>query len=715
METHPHLFLFGIDLPYMKGLVSDEWLYHLLHFHDKRFAESYRLLFFLFNQRQRHHALMATAVKVKADPHAMTAFEKMVNEPNFDTILKEAQANPESAQARAILRVVSPLIRSVGRKIPYSPLERNHALTMMYSYTQYFGPPNLFVTISPAPTDFGLLIRVASSGATAVHELPLTERARIALKHPVLAVKVFWKLLNSVCEYLVGLPLSEVGKRKTQHAYTRATGIYSKAFAIYGVLESQGKNLHAHQILNSSEPTYVVQQLSHDQDFVSAMATVLDSQVLASLPDSVYLHLNERREKMKAERTMGLKPQERPAPGLTECPLPDVDFQAYTERYQTVMSMTGYHYRHVKRCHVGRMGKYQCAFGYPRPQHSHTGPLELSFSLDETGKNVLQVSKKITPWPVRNDHPVKTHPLLQEPADRLLIWDLRRSSEYDASLVATSPPLSASTGGNTNVEIMPSQVQAKGIVHYLADYFVKNSHAVQVTLPLLGNAIHTVYKYAPADESSDAITMRIFKRLLNNLSGATEVGIHEVISTLLGHGSFHCSHPTWYIFVWPALKFARTKITTTKVESTDNEESDSEDDVEPDPSDHTTDIPLPINVYNTDVEMAPNRTTDVADVYVVKTTKQKVVLQQNQLWYHRGPKLEFLTFPEYGCIIEIIPAKRVAKTVKSPAPGAGRKPNAIFDFDTEFLLYGSYVQLFAHYNMCLSSLASLHPLILGLS
>ena len=69
--------------------------------------------------------------------------KKKKNEPKFDNILQLARDDPTSTAGKKavqdILDAFSPLIRTIGAKIPWNPLERKSALSHLYAMTQTYG------------------------------------------------------------------------------------------------------------------------------------------------------------------------------------------------------------------------------------------------------------------------------------------------------------------------------------------------------------------------------------------------------------------------------------------------------------------------------------------------------------------------------------------------------------------------------------------------
>ncbi len=63
----------------------------------------------------------------------MQRLKHVLQEPGFDAELDAAVANPKGPEAKRLLRIMMPLLRTTGRKIPWGPLERANELPKMYA------------------------------------------------------------------------------------------------------------------------------------------------------------------------------------------------------------------------------------------------------------------------------------------------------------------------------------------------------------------------------------------------------------------------------------------------------------------------------------------------------------------------------------------------------------------------------------------------------
>ena len=101
----PYLFPRGLnkDIIESSATVPERVVKRWLTFYDTRFATAHKLLFFLFSQKMRHGAALATHLKLKGGKFAKQ-FSDLINEPNFDSELKFCVNHPGSKRAKALYR-----------------------------------------------------------------------------------------------------------------------------------------------------------------------------------------------------------------------------------------------------------------------------------------------------------------------------------------------------------------------------------------------------------------------------------------------------------------------------------------------------------------------------------------------------------------------------------------------------------------------------------
>jgi len=163
----PHVFPYGVGVP--RSSLSPNFTRYLMLHHSNAFANEPRLYFLLFNQLQRHTNCRSTSLRVKAQKKHIDAVTRITKRPDFMPRLEAANANPDSADAKALLASLHPHIITLGAKAPYGPAARkasfNHLLAGMNrldnsshllatyfkvicAYVFRFGTGQLFITMA---------------------------------------------------------------------------------------------------------------------------------------------------------------------------------------------------------------------------------------------------------------------------------------------------------------------------------------------------------------------------------------------------------------------------------------------------------------------------------------------------------------------------------------------------------------------------------------
>ena len=134
-----------------------------------------------------------------------------------------------------------PFLNIVGSGVSWSSLDRANTLTRLYAMNQFFGTSFMFVTISPSMRNTPLTIRMCSSSDGEEFNLPpLHARTQIIADNPIIAARVFDRMMRAFFEIICGFPLEHFTGHKTNvdrllqgnsscyiGAFGRLKGIYS--------------------------------------------------------------------------------------------------------------------------------------------------------------------------------------------------------------------------------------------------------------------------------------------------------------------------------------------------------------------------------------------------------------------------------------------------------------------------------------------------------
>ena len=102
---------------------------------------------YLCNAFSRHRSQSNVTARVRKDSAAQLV--ELTNAEQFQHDSVIAEKDPESEEAKELVKQISPLVQLAGGKVPWSPLERLSATHHMYALYHTFGPPAFFVTFAP--------------------------------------------------------------------------------------------------------------------------------------------------------------------------------------------------------------------------------------------------------------------------------------------------------------------------------------------------------------------------------------------------------------------------------------------------------------------------------------------------------------------------------------------------------------------------------------
>ena len=329
----PWLFFSGRGVGF-HGSAPKPFARHVLRQADRRFDDK-TFSFLLFNQVQRHAAISSVAGRVKSDPASILRFKELVMNDSFRSRVQEAVDNPTSPDAEAIMREVTPLLKSCGASVPFSQGERSSSITKLISMVHLHGLPSWFITVSPPDQDNILTFRMANgtpghaNDGTEVFlrveaQPDLTARMRAVANNPAAAAEMFKTLVEVVMKHLVGLDLTG-NIKKTQPANSRRGVFGGKPTAHMGVVEAQGRGtLHIHFcVWGCGLPPDFLEQIADNERLATLAGRAIDTAVQGFLPE--WLHEERETEQHEAEQRKadGLpKPPRRRHGTLTPCPIP---------------------------------------------------------------------------------------------------------------------------------------------------------------------------------------------------------------------------------------------------------------------------------------------------------------------------------------------------------------------------------------------------------
>jgi len=315
----------------MSGLPLD-LARHLFLQHSCKAAHDSRIYFYAFNMLQRMTAASTAGVRIKNSTDVVKRFMSIVNAPGFLHRLRQAKLDPDSEDAKRLVMLITPLLASAGRKIPYSPQARKSSFADFIASYYRFGCNFLFLTMSLDDKNHALCIRAShvskrnvgfpfrdeglrramqnrdtefkfsvgrdDPDGTAEQDkhgneifcrtIPITESAllRLVANNPVSATQLFKKVFDAILECLLAIPgyCGQVLDEIPIHHPLRK-GVVGILTDILANLEANCRGtLHFHAILAGIINAYLLQALVHSDIFMEAIAVVFDSMIQTELP-----------------------------------------------------------------------------------------------------------------------------------------------------------------------------------------------------------------------------------------------------------------------------------------------------------------------------------------------------------------------------------------------------------------------------------------------
>ncbi len=249
---------FPCEFPLAKGLTKGisglplDLARHLYLQNSCKAAHDSRIYFYAFNMLQRMTAASNAGVRLKNTTDIVKRFMSIVNEPGFLHRLRVAKHEPDSEDAKRLVMLISPLLASAGRGIPYSPQARESSFADFMASYYRFGCSFFFLTMALDDKNNALCIRASYVSKRNIgfpfrdeglrramqnreaefkftvgkddpdgsaekdidgneifcRTIPITEQAllRLVANNPVAATQLFKKVFDAILECLLAIP-----------------------------------------------------------------------------------------------------------------------------------------------------------------------------------------------------------------------------------------------------------------------------------------------------------------------------------------------------------------------------------------------------------------------------------------------------------------------------------------------------------------------------
>jgi hypothetical protein len=257
---------------------------------DTRFQRRHSLIFLLHNQKQRHSLAADIATKVRGGHPAVTAFQRLVADGHLEERVRMANRDPDHADSRALVRLLTSIVHITGKNVEWSTLKRKSTLRQMYALGNHFDVFTYFVTISLSDTHSALLLRLATDqgdyGVVRSIEIPLLQntsefpttrqRNKIVASNPAAQAKLYSSLIYAVLSYLIGLSPVHLRKKNPPSLYERPVGVLGKCLSYISVTESQERlSPHTHaQIVTNLSASIVRRNIDNPERMATLMRQI---------------------------------------------------------------------------------------------------------------------------------------------------------------------------------------------------------------------------------------------------------------------------------------------------------------------------------------------------------------------------------------------------------------------------------------------------------
>ena len=589
----PYLFPFGITQGVMgTGAVSESLRETWLSFYDQRFAQDANFIFFMFDQLQRHANNKAVAYKIKYGGEREQNFVKIVNDEKFSQSLRTALCDPKSSAMKDIKKCIAPLVRIIGRKLPWTVFERADVIGKIKALSIYFGPATYFITFAPSMKEQTLCLRICSDKKDEEFEFPdIFERTKLITENPVAATKIFYRLLEQFFEIIVKLPLNTFTGRNTNYnalieqEIKGVCGAYGPASAHIGVIEEQTSgNLHYHGLIFGTWNVRQIQLWVHCGEARKRFEQLLDNHIRCTIPDclkefhGITTSNAEKTKKLFIDwfcNDISIEKAKEIAKVLMAFTHNIIDYEKeYPDNVKELewesskIAARVNHHKHSATCWKKRRYK-NCRLAFPQPQAEKTFFGEIYLNDNDEAVCKERIS---SPAP-RGDN------LFSVPDERVIVHRLARRDEFEENQVPINDMTTALLRCNTSIQPIMTLKSAKAAGYYTANYMKKHPFELDRFIPLLLQIEEEQRKYpSTASDAKEASRKgKNFMQKLINKCGILEISDQQATAAVLGYNSWVSSHKQGFFHPWDAIEYYHEKVYNKGITDDD---SDDDSDIE---------------------------------------------------------------------------------------------------------------------------------------
>jgi hypothetical protein len=429
---------------------------HLLHQFTTSAGCCRPLLFYLFDQLQRHSTISAMHYKVMSDRKGFSEFTKEFLSVEFQVRLRNAVREPHSKEGKFVLQKIMPVLTSAGSKTVFGAVERYESKRQILALARRFGPAPAFLTFAVDdvnhPTALRLAMRSSSNSdfpcavSAEAHEalkmgfkfdegdiaIPASwsERAKVLIKNPVGAALVYRDLVHDVLTILIGRKPSGRGGDNRRNLKTDVDrwdsesepGIVGSADAFFGKTETTGRgSLHFHVVLWAGISPELLEVAADLPDVCKIIGEVLDSHYTAELPRHCHVEdLATKCMRRYANDSETFSKFETAKRAMQLPPCPADSSAAFRAHIQKTICTCGIH-EHCFTCKKPPNGWHGCRLCMPRGFCMCTKPVQLGVDSVSGGVIAKRVGNQGAPVVMKGDlFPLKS------PDNRTIVWEPKR-------------------------------------------------------------------------------------------------------------------------------------------------------------------------------------------------------------------------------------------------------------------------------------------------
>ena len=459
-KSFPDVFFLGRAYDTAKASLSTTQVLHLLLQFTSNAASCQPLLFYLFNQKQRHGTIKGMHAKYTSNEDSFQKFAKDYLSTSFQNKLKEAVMNPEGTVAKGVLKKIEPVLTGGGKQTIFGAVQQHDSGGKILAMKRRFACAPAFLTfaIDDVNHPTSLRLSIDSSNNTdypaivsgEAHEamkhgfkytgegnvsIPAswTDRFKALVKNPVGAAYVYKTLVNDVLAILVGkkpaFGQNEQSRKTTEFTSWDQEGIgviVGTTLAYIGVTETTGRgSLHFHVILWGGLSPELLEMVSDMPELCERVGAVLDSTFRAEMPR--YAHMRDLVTKdlrQHGKCSKAFKDTTFPAAARSMQILPNPVDPEFEEFVYCNICGRNIH-THTFTCHKPPNGRHGCRMC--KPSGLNNGTMAVELVLDKDEDTITLYAKEVSPAKqLVPENPKSDFSPLSSPDGRTIVWEIKR-------------------------------------------------------------------------------------------------------------------------------------------------------------------------------------------------------------------------------------------------------------------------------------------------